>query len=103
MALFAETGIYIQSAPRPQGEARPILWPVRIHRVLYPESYQAQINVFQRAILGLVRARVVRPTELAELTGLHPKLITLILAQSVSNGWLESGEDTVFTTLTGWA
>ncbi|WP_303750310.1 hypothetical protein, partial [Staphylococcus aureus] len=58
-------------------------------------SYQAQINVFQRAILGLVRARVVRPTELAELTGLHPKLITLILAQSVSNGWLESGEDTL--------
>lgn len=95
MALFAETSIYIQSAPRPQGEARPILWPVRVHRVLYPESYQAQINVFQRAVLGLIRARVVRPSELAELTGLHPKLITLILAQSVSNGWLQPDEDTL--------
>lgn len=93
MALFAESGIYLKSGPRPQGKARPVLWPIRVHRVLYPESRQAQLNVFQRAVLGLIRARVVRPVQLAELTGLHPNLITLILAQCISSGCLLNSAD----------
>lgn len=93
MARFAELGIYIAAGLRPQGEARPVLWPVKVHRVLYPESRRAQLNVFQRAVLGLIRARVAHQVHLAELTGLHPNLITLILAQCISNGWLLHSAD----------
>lgn len=95
MALFAESDIFLELGPRPQGMARPVLWPVRVHRVLYPESRQMQLNVFQRAVLGLVRARVVRLAQLAELTGLDSNLITLILAQGVSSGWLLARADTL--------
>ncbi|GLR62805.1 hypothetical protein GCM10007878_02400 [Marinospirillum insulare] len=38
----------------------------------------------------MVRAGQDRQDIIAELTGLHPELITLIMAQGVSNGWLDS-------------
>jgi len=88
MAAFAETGIYLQFAEKPRGEARPLLWPVLVHRVLYPEAKEAQLNLFQRAVLGLIRAQLTQAEAIAELTGLHVNLIKLILAQGVSNGWL---------------
>lgn len=88
MAAFAETGTYLQFAEKPRGEARPLLWPVLVHRVLYPEAKEAQLNLFQRAVLGLIRAQLTQEEAIAELTGLHVNLIKLILAQGVSNGWL---------------
>ena len=88
MAAFAETGTYLQFAEKPRGEARPLLWPVLVHRVLYPEAKQAELNLFQRAVLGLIRAQLTQAEAIAELTGLHVNLIKLILAQGVSNGWL---------------
>ncbi|UYM61877.1 hypothetical protein N5938_02780 [Pseudomonas aeruginosa] len=88
MAAFAETGTYLQFAEKPRGEARPLLWPVLVHRVLYPEAKEAQLNLFQRAVLGLIQAQLTQAEAIAELTGLHVNLIKLILAQGVSNGWL---------------
>lgn len=88
MAAFAETGTYLKFGGAPRGEKRPVLWPVLVHRVLYPDAKRPQLNLFQRAVLGLIRARTVQAEAIAELTGLHPNLIRLILAQGWSNGWL---------------
>ncbi|PPC75036.1 hypothetical protein C4K68_22700 [Pokkaliibacter plantistimulans] len=88
MAVFAETSTYLQFAEKPRGKAEPLLWPVLVYRVLYPEAKQAELNLFQRAVLGLIRAQVTQAESIAELAGLHVNLIKLLLAQGVSNGWL---------------
>lgn len=93
MAAFAENGTYLKFNERPRATSRSILWPVLVHRVLYPEPRQPELNLFQRAVLGLVRASRCRQEDIAELTGLHPELIALIVAQGISNGWLTSGAD----------
>ncbi|KMJ52773.1 hypothetical protein ACG97_11945 [Vogesella sp. EB] len=88
MAAFVETGLYLRFDSLQGGKKCPVLWPVLVHRVLYPEARRPQLNLFQRAVLGLIRARTVQVEAIAELTGLHQNLIKLILAQGVSNGWL---------------
>lgn len=93
MAAFADSGIYLSFGRKPQGNREPLLWPVLVHRVLYPDPKRAQLNIFQRAVLGLVRAHVVRDEEMVALTGLHLDLIKLILAQGVGNGWLVDSAD----------
>jgi hypothetical protein len=91
MAHFAETGTYLKFSERPRKNSKAILWPVMVHRVLYPEPRRAQLNLFQRAVLGLIRAGATSQETIANLTGLHPDLIAFIVAQSVGNGWLVSG------------
>ena len=93
MAVFAESGMYLSFGPKPFGKKRSLLWPVLVHRVLYPDPKRSQLNLLQRAVLGLVRARTARPEDMAALTGLHLNLIKLILAQGVSNGWLVDSAD----------
>src|SRR5690606_10461333 len=88
MAVVVETDLYLKFGATPRENARPVLWPVLVHRVLYPDARMPELNLFQRAVLGLIRARTVRVETIAELTGLHLNLIKLILAQGVSNGWL---------------
>lgn len=95
MAAFVESGSYLNFGEKPHGSARAVLWPVWVHRVLYPEVTRARLNLFQRAVLGLIRAKVVRAQAIAELTNLHEDLVKLILAQGVSNGWLVTKADTV--------
>lgn len=93
MAVFAESGMYLEFGESPWGKKRALLWPVFVYQVLYPDPRRAQLNLLQRAVLGLVRARAVHTDEIAALTGLHIDLIKLILAQGVSNGWLNDSAD----------
>lgn len=93
MAAFVESDVYLDFGARPHGKRMPVLWPVMVHRVMFPEPRHIQLNLLQRAVLGLVRARTVRAQDMAELTGLHLDLIKLILAQAVSNGWLVESAD----------
>lgn len=93
MAAFVETGSYLKFSDRPRSKSKAILWPVLVHRVLYPEPRQPELNLFQRAVLGLIRAKSTRLADIAALTGLHPELIALIVAQGISNGWLTSEAD----------
>lgn len=88
MALFVENQLYIQVSNKPKGRLKAVLWPVLIHRVIYPEMRWAEANLFQRALLALVRAKTDNIDSLAELTGLHEDLIRLIVAQCQANGWL---------------
>jgi len=93
MAAFAESGTYLKFSERPRSNSRSVLWPVLVHRVLYPEPRQPQLNLFQRAVLGLIRASSVRQDAVANLTGLHPELIALIVAQGISSVWLTATGD----------
>ncbi len=95
MAVFAEAGIYLKYGDKPYGKVRDLLWPVLVYRVLYPEVRQPELNLFQRAVLGLMRAKVTHVESIAELTGLHEDLVKLIFAQSISNGWLTERADTL--------
>lgn len=75
---------------RPPG-GRPLLWPVRVVKVLYPTKRVARINLFQQAILGLVRARCLDGQEIAALLGLDRELVLFIIAtQLIPNGWMTS-------------
>lgn len=72
----------------PRG-GRPILWPVRVCKVLYPTKRSLQLNLFQQAILGLARARCQDRVEMAELLGLDQELVAFIIAsQLIPNGWM---------------
>ncbi|MNF62852.1 hypothetical protein D3C84_445380 [compost metagenome] len=73
---------------RPRG-GRPLLWPVRVWKVLYPTKRVLKLNLFQQAILGLARARCQDSTEMAELLGLDRELVAFIIAtQLIPNGWM---------------
>ncbi len=93
MAAFVESALYLKPGSKPRGKSKALLWPVLVHRVLYPDPQRPKLNLLQRAVLGLIRAKTVRAEDLAALTGLHFKLIKLIQAQCVSNGWLVSNAD----------
>lgn len=95
MAVFAETGTYLNYGKRPKGKSRALLWPVLVYRVMYPEVRRSQLNLFQRAVLGLVRARTARAETIADLTGLHEDLVKLIFVQGISNGWLTDKADSL--------
>lgn len=73
---------------RPPG-GRPLLWPVRVWKVLYPTKRVLKLNLFQQAILGLARARCQDSSEMAELLGLERELVAFIIAtQLIHNGWM---------------
>lgn len=73
---------------RPPG-GRPLLWPVRVWKVLYPTRHVRKVNLFQQAILGLARARCQDGSEMADLLGLDRELVAFIIAtQLIPNGWL---------------
>lgn len=93
MAAFAETDTYLKFGEKPYGKATALLWPVLVYRVLYPEVRRPQMNLFQRVVLGLVRAKTTRTESIAELTGLHKDLVKLIFNQGISNAWLVEQAD----------
>jgi hypothetical protein len=75
---------------RPAG-GRPLLWPVRVWKVLYPTTRVLKLNLFQQAILGLARARCQDSSEMAKLLGLDRELVAFIIAtQLIPNGWMTS-------------
>lgn len=88
MTVFAHRYLKYRDAPQVK-PSMPVLWPVHVRRVMYPVGSGTQINLFQKAVLGLVRARSNEPGHLAKLLGLHLELVRLIIAQCMSQGWLD--------------
>ncbi len=91
MDLFADRYLYLPSKGWQEGRQR-LLWPVYVWRVNYPaEDQRLGANLFQEAILGLARAGVRDPVEVARLLTLHPELVRFIIATQLQpNGWLDS-------------
>ncbi len=64
---------YLRFDVRRPPNGRPLLWPVRVWKVLYPTNRVLKLNLFQQAILGLARARCQDSSEMAELRGAGPR------------------------------
>ena len=80
---------YLRFDVRRPPSGRPLLWPVRVWKVLYPTNRVLKLNLFQQAILGLARARCQDSSEMAELLGLNRELVAFIIAtQLIPNGWM---------------
>lgn len=92
--MVAERYLQIQKVSRPPASgSRPFLWPVYVWKVLYPDPEQrdSRLNLFQQAILGLVRAKCQDPQEIADLLGLNCELVQFIMAAHlIPNGWMTS-------------
>lgn len=62
---------------------RWVLWPVFAWRVVAPVPKERKLNVFQRAVLGLARAGVVRVADVAARLLIAPDLAALVAQELV--------------------
>lgn len=60
---------------------RWVLWPVFAWRVVAPVPKERKLNVFQRAVLRLARAGVVRITDVADRLLIEPDLAALVVQE----------------------
>ena len=58
-----------------------LLWPAWAYRVVAPRVRQRQLNVLQRAVMGLCRTGVFRPEDIAENLSVHVDLAVFIVAE----------------------
>ena len=66
-----------------------LLWPAWAYRVVAPRVRQRQLNVLQRAVMGLCHAGVCRAENLAENLSVHVDLAALILVELTELGHLD--------------
>ena len=90
MALFASLSpVFEQDTPvlrlnfGKDPSVRWVLWPVFAWRVVAPVPKERKLNVFQRAVLGLARAGVVRVADVAERLLIAPDLAALVAQELV--------------------
>lgn len=90
--LFADRYMYVERKAKMEGR-QSLLWPAYAWQVLYPADEQrVRANLFQEAILGLLRAGERDTAQLARLLALDPELVRYIIATQLQpNGWLDAG------------
>ena len=72
MELFADRYLYVQPKVWMDGR-KTLLWPVYAWKVLYPpDNLQLGANLFQEAILGLMRTGLRDPVQIGEYLALNP-------------------------------
>ena len=88
-----DTGLYLKYGSRPHGpndKVQAVLWPVWVHKVLYPEVQQPKMNLYQKVVMRLIRAKTHDAEDIAQLTGMHINLVKLIQAELYSRGWINA-------------
>jgi hypothetical protein len=93
-----DTGLYLNYARSPSGpseKVQAVLWPVWVHKVLYPEVQQPKMNLYQKVVMRLIRAKTHDAEDIAQLTGMHINLVKLIQAELYSRGWIDSQATTL--------
>lgn len=88
-----DTGLYLKYGSRPHGpndKVQAVLWPVWVHKVLYPEVQQPLMNLYQKVVIRLIRAKTHDAEDIAQLTGMHINLVKLIQAELYSRGWINA-------------
>jgi hypothetical protein len=85
MALsFQREDVVLHFKPRAHvywQERRYLLWPAWAYRVVAPEVRERQLNVLQKAVLGLCRAGVSTPEGMGAKLHLHPNLMAFIAGE----------------------
>lgn len=76
-------------------KARWVLWPVFAWRVVAPVPKERKLNLFQRAVLGLARARVTAISDVADRLLIAPDLAALVVQELQNMALLDhAGEPT---------
>lgn len=89
MAAFANR--YLRYRDEPHGKREPLLWPVYVYRIMYPADQKNELDLFQRAVLGLARAGCQDTHEISLLLNLHVEMVLLIVARCLGAGWIDAG------------
>jgi hypothetical protein len=80
---------------RPRAHKKPksrryILWPSWAYRVIAPNVQQRKINILQKAVMGLLFARVSNAESIAESLAIHKDLVLFIISELNNHGYLDS-------------
>lgn len=74
--------VLVEQRRRPgaeRGRLRYVLYPAYAYRIIAPRTVSRELNILQRAVLGLCRAGVVRATEIGGLLKIHEDLAARVL------------------------
>ena len=92
-ASFNKTCAIVDLSPTPKplsAKGRQwILWPVWAYRVIAPQPVSERLNLFQRTVLSLCRAGVIRAGEISDRLDLRSELAAYILNQLEGMGLLD--------------
>ena len=66
-----------------------LLWPALMYRVVAPEARPRQVNILQKAVLGMCRAGITFPPRLGEKLKIHADLAMLILSELLQRGLIK--------------
>lgn len=92
-ASFDKTCAIVDLSPTPKplsAKGRQwILWPVWAYRVVVPQPAPERFNLFQRAVLSLCRAGIIRTDEISDRLDLGSELVAYILNQLEGMGLLD--------------
>jgi hypothetical protein len=86
---FDRDTLVLRGKQRKVPHARWVLWPVFVWRVVAPMPKERKLNLFQRAVLGLARARVVRFGDVADRLLIAPDLAGLVVLELQNMGLLD--------------
>ena len=88
MALFGNLGLLFEKNTPvlrfnygKDPNVRWVLWPVFVWRVVAPIPKERKLNLFQRAVLGLARAKITSPVDVASRLLIKPELAELVLLE----------------------
>ncbi|KFA90323.1 hypothetical protein Q664_29365 [Archangium violaceum Cb vi76] len=70
-------------------ERRYVLWPAWAYRVVAPEVRERQLNVLQKAVLGMFRAGVTTPEGISTRLHLHADLMAFIAGEILEKGLID--------------
>jgi hypothetical protein len=70
----------------PWSERRFFLWPVLMYRVVAPEVRDRQLNVLEKAVLGMCRAGLTNAERIATRLDVHVDLVDVIAKELVLRG-----------------
>ena len=71
-------------------ERRFVLWPALMYRVVAPEVRDRELNVLQKAVLGMCRAGTTNVQRIGDRLHIHPDLAALIYLELQERGLLGS-------------
>jgi hypothetical protein len=71
-------------------ERRFVLWPALMYRVVAPEMRDRELNILQKAVLGMCRAGTTNVQRIGDRLHIHPDLATLIYLELRERGLLGS-------------
>ena len=84
-----DTPVLRLNRPRKDPDARWVLWPVFVWRVVAPLPKERRLNLFQHAVLGLARAGVTRVADLSDRLLIAPDLAGLVLVELQEQGLVD--------------